>query len=412
MEYGLIGEHLGHSFSKEIHRRIGDYTYELKEIAKDDVDAFMKSKDFKAINVTIPYKQTVIPYLDEIDENAKEIGAVNCIVNSNGKLKGYNTDFDGMKMLILKNGIDLKNKKVLILGTGGTSKTAKAVVKSLGAKTILNVSRTASLETISYEEAIAKHKDANVIINTTPVGMFPNTDGCPIDILAFDKLEGVIDAIFNPLRSNLVMSSLKENIPSEGGLYMLVVQAIKASEHFFDKAIDDSLAKGIFDEIYKSKCNIVLTGMPGSGKSSVGKHIQLITGRELFDTDSLIVEKAGMEISDIFAKYGEQYFRDLESEVIDEVSKKNGVIISTGGGAVLRDENVQNLKRNGSVFFIDRALEDLIPTDDRPLANDVEKIKKLYETRFPIYEASADVKVKVKGDAKSVAEEIIKRLGK
>lgn len=408
MEYGLIGEHLGHSFSKEIHAKIGDYKYELKEIAADDLDAFMKERDFKAINVTIPYKEKVIPYLASISEGAAKIGAVNCIVNKDGKLYGYNTDFSGMRALILKNGIDMTGKKVLILGTGGTSKTAHAVCENLMAGTILTVSRRAGDNVITYEEAVKNHKDADVILNTTPAGMYPNTDGMPIDISEFDNLSGVIDVIFNPLRTNLVMDALSRDIPSEGGLYMLVMQAIVASEFFFDTKYDEALCDSIFKDILSSKENIVLIGMPASGKSSVGRRLSHMTGREYVDSDPLIEQKAGMSIPDIFEKFGEKYFRDLEAEVIKEISKESGKIISTGGGAVLRAENVHNLKKNGCIYFIDRPLKDLIPTGDRPLANSKEKIVKLYNERYPIYSSSADVVIDVKGNVEWTARQIIK----
>ena len=410
MEYGLIGEHLGHSFSKDIHALIADYNYELKEIAPSDIDAFMKAKDFKGINVTIPYKQTVIPYLDEIDENAAKIGAVNCIVNKNGHLKGYNTDFDGMRALILKNNIDLKGKKVLILGTGGTSHTARAVASSLGASLILIVSRKKGEGVITYDEALAEHSDTDVIINTTPNGMYPNSDSKPIDIKGFNKLKGVIDVIFNPLRTELVMDAKERGIPSEGGLYMLVVQAIIASEHFFERTYDKGLSDNIFGYIKGNKENIVLVGMPGCGKSKVGKLLNKDTLMKVLDTDALIVEKAGMEITDIFAKYGEKYFRDLETEVIKEASAKSGVIISTGGGAILRKENIRTLKKNGKIFFIDRPLEDLLPTDDRPLANSKEKIISLFNERYDKYVSCADEVIKVKGEADTVKDEIMGKI--
>lgn len=408
MEYGLIGEHLGHSFSKEIHGKIGEYNYELKEIAPGDVDAFMKAKDFKAINVTIPYKETVIPYLDSISDDAKKIGAVNCIVNKDGKLYGYNTDFYGMRALILKNKIDMTGKKVLILGTGGTSKTAHAVCENLGAGEILTVSRTKSNETITYAEATDLHKDAKVIINTTPLGMYPKTEGKPIDVTKFTGLEGVIDAIFNPLRTNIVMEARKAGIPAEGGLYMLVMQAIVASEYFFDTKYDETLCDSIFKDILGTKENIVLIGMPASGKSSVGRKLSRITKREYLDSDPLIEAKAGMPIPEIFEKYGEKYFRDLESEVIKELSQRSGIIISTGGGAVLREENVYNLKMNGKVFFLDRPLQFLVPTDDRPLANSKDKIISLYKERYPIYSERCDVRLDIKGNIEWTAKQILK----
>lgn len=411
MEYGLIGEKLGHSFSKDIHGKIGDYQYDLKEIAKDDVDSFMKAKDFKAINVTIPYKQTVIPYLDEISEGAREIGAVNCIVNKKGRLCGYNTDFDGMRALILKNHIDLSGKKVLILGTGGTSKTATAVAKSLGASRVLVVSRTKSEGIITYDEMYEHHKDADAIINTTPVGMYPKVEGTPVDLTKFSNLSGVIDAIFNPLRTNLIMEAKRMGIPAEGGLYMLVMQAIVASEYFFDTTYDKSLCDSIYSELLMAKENVVLIGMPASGKSTVGSKLAKKLSIELVDSDSEIVKTAGKSIPDIFSEDGETHFRELETNVLRELSMSGGKVIATGGGAVLKPENVKNLKQNGKIIFIDRPLADLIPTDDRPLANSKEKIEKLYKERYEIYKNAADVTINAVGNVDWVVREIIKRLG-
>lgn len=411
MEYGLIGEKLGHSFSKEIHGKIGDYPYEIKEIAREDVDAFMKAKDFKAINVTIPYKQTVIPYLDKISDDAMKIGAVNCIVNKAGKLYGYNTDFDGMKALILKNNIDLSGKKVLILGTGGTSKTATAVVESLGAAKVLIVSRTKADGIITYDEMYKDHLDADVIINTTPVGMYPKVDGTPVDLSRFTKLSGVIDAIYNPIRTDLVMDAKSRNIPSEGGLYMLVMQAIVASMYFFDTKYDQDLCDRIFKEIMMAKENVVLIGMPASGKSTVGYKLSKKLGVPFVDSDSEIVNVAGKPIPDIFSEDGEAHFRSLETEVLKKLSESGGKIIATGGGAVLNPVNVRNLKKNGRIVFIDRPLKDLLPTDDRPLANSKEKIESLYEARYDIYKNAADITVNVVGNVDWVVREIIKGLG-
>jgi len=420
MEYGLIGEKLGHSFSKDIHNLIGDYKFELKEIAKENVDAFMKAKDFKAINVTIPYKQTVIPYLDEIDDAAKMIGAVNTVVNKDGKLYGYNTDFYGLKSLLEKIDVKVEGKNVLILGAGGTSKTSYALVKSLGAKSVAKVSRHpeteesiaddgSKIEIISYEEAV-RRTDTNVIINTTPCGMYPKAAAQPISLENFSALEGVIDAIYNPNSSNLIMDAKARGLKAEGGLYMLVMQAIKAAEFFFGKPVPAEKAEEIFKTILGRKQNIVLVGMPASGKTTVGNQLAKLLGWELIDSDAEIVKREGV-ISDIFAEKGEAYFRDLEASVIEEISLKTGCIISTGGGAVLRPENVRNLKRNGKIYFIDRPLEQLLPTADRPTANSAEKIKALFEVRYPIYKAAADSVVVGGIGPEKIARQIIKDAG-
>ncbi len=409
MIYGCIGEHLPHSFSKEIHNRIGDYDYILHEIPMGELDAFMEKKDFKAINVTIPYKQDVIPHLYFVSEKAKSIGAVNTIVNKDGKLYGYNTDFAGMTDLINRIGISIEGKKVLILGTGGTSKTANAVAHSMNAKEVITVSRSKTEKFIDYEEAVTKHTDAEIIINTTPCGMYPNTDGCPIDISLFPSLEGCVDAIYNPLRTNFISQAKARGIKAEGGLYMLVAQAVRAYEFFFDTTAEEGLTDKIYDGLSAEKENIVLTGMPGSGKSTIGKILAEKLQRQFMDTDELIVKNAGMPITEIFAQYGEKHFRDLETEAIREASKYSNAIIATGGGARLREENVYLLKMNGKIYFLDRSLEKLLPTDDRPLAKDREAIIQRYNERIDRYNETADEKVNSDVPAPEVAADIERR---
>ena len=407
MDYGLIGERLPHSFSKEIHERIGSYQYSLKELKPEELQSFILQKNFKAINVTIPYKQAVIPLLDEISPDAESIGAVNTIVNRDGVLYGYNTDFGGMRALIERAGIVLKYKKALILGTGGTSLTAKAVCERLGAKMILRVSRKGNDGAITYEQAYADHSDADVIINTTPCGMFPNIFDCPIELGRFKNLSGVIDAVYNPLQTGLILSARERGIDCGGGLYMLVAQAVLASQLFTGKELDTvALTNEIYEELYFSKRNIVLSGMPASGKSTVGKLVAKQLGREFIDTDGMIVEREG-NIRAIFESMGEKYFRDLESEVIREVSVLSGRVISLGGGAVLRPENVDALRRNGEIFFIDRSPEYLIPTDDRPLADKKEKLKRLYDKRIDTYPNTADYVIDGDCDPDDVADSII-----
>ena len=389
-QYGCIGKKLTHSFSREIHAKLADYKYELMELSEEEIAPFFAKKDFAAINVTIPYKQTVIPYLDCVSPVAQRIGAVNTIVNKDGKLCGYNTDYYGMKALIARVGIDLSGKKVLILGTGGTSKTARVLASDLGAGEILTVSRRKTEEFINYEEAVRDHTDAQVIINTTPSGMYPNCEDKPIDIGCFPRLEGVIDAIYNPLRTNLILDARQRGIPAEGGLYMLVMQAVVAVEFFLDTSIPKETADRVFAEIYASKENIVLTGMPGSGKSTVGKLLDA-EGFACFDTDAEIEKRCGCAIKDLIPEKGEAYFRDLESEVVREISSSGCRVISTGGGAILREENVRYLRRNGKLFFLNAALSRLRATDDRPLSDTEDKLKQLYAQRLPIYRETADV---------------------
>lgn len=390
--YGCIGKKLTHSFSKEIHGKLADYPYDLIELTEEEIAPFFEKKEFAAINVTIPYKQTVIPYLDWISPIASKVGAVNTIVNKEGKLYGYNTDYHGMKTLIERVGVDVCGKKVLILGTGGTAKTARAVATDLGASEIRTVSRREGEDCITYEEAVSQHADAAVILNTTPSGMYPDCTSRPISVDAFEHLEGVIDAVYNPLRTNLVLDAKQKGSKAESGLYMLVMQAVVAVEKFLDTSIPKDAADRVFADVFAAKENIVLTGMPGSGKSTVGK-LLTVDGFEFIDTDEEIEKRCGCPIKDLISAKGETYFRDLETEVIRDVSCKGGRIIATGGGAILREENVRALKQNGKLFFLDAALERLQATDSRPLSNTPEKLAKLYADRIGIYRETADVTV-------------------
>ncbi|MBQ5800483.1 MAG: shikimate dehydrogenase [Clostridia bacterium] len=397
MKYGLIGERLGHSFSPELHSRLFGYEYELCELKKDELDAFMKKKDFKAINVTIPYKEAVIPYLDELSERAKKIGAVNTVINKDGRLYGDNTDFLGLLALINRVCPDVKGKKVLVLGTGGTSKTARAVCEHLGASFIYTVSRTKKDGCITYEDAKNLHNDAEVIINATPVGMFPNIGVSPIDLSVFPSLICVVDAIYNPLRTELLLSARRRGISSEGGLYMLVYQGAFAGEKFIDKRLADDKADEVFKSLFKEKENIVLVGMPSSGKSTVGKILSAETGKAFIDTDEEIVKRTGKEISDIFKEKGESYFRLLESEIIKELSLKEGAVIATGGGAILNERNIELLKENGRVYFLDRPLDLLITTSDRPLSSNSADLTKRYNERYSLYCERCDKRIDASG---------------
>ncbi len=406
--YGCIGRHLTHSYSKEIHALLAPYSYELYPMEPEEVGGFVKSPSLGGINVTIPYKRDIMQYLDVIDPAALAVGAVNTVVNRCGRLYGYNTDVFGMERLLKKNKIELKNKKVLIFGTGGTSLTAIAAAKELGASEILRVSRTAKYGALTYEEAVLKHSDADVIINTTPVGMFPDTVGeSPIDISHFESLSGVADVIYNPLRSALVLDAEKRGIPACGGLYMLVFQAVRAAELFTGAEISEEKGEEVYRQIYGKKCNIVLIGMPACGKSSVGEVLAKRLGREFYDTDEMVEKSEKMKISDIFALHGEKYFRDAETDVIKSLENKTGVIISTGGGSILRDENVRALKSNGRTVFLDRELSELLPTDSRPLASTSEDIKKRYAERIEKYIASADMRVSPCGTPEKTAQVIL-----
>lgn len=414
MEYGCIGERLGHSFSAQIHSLLADYRYELCEVEPARLGEFMMERRFRGINVTIPYKEQVIPYLDWIDDAAKRIGAVNTVVNRDGRLYGYNTDFYGMKSLIEYMGMDLRGKRVAVLGTGGTSRTARAVAEYLGALEVLTVGRRQKEGAIDYATLQREHADVEVLINTTPCGMYPypngneNTPAAAVNVADFPNLCGVADAVYNPLRPRLILDASEGGIRAEAGLYMLVAQAVRACEIFLDTAFEAGKVECVWKQILREKQNLVLIGMPGSGKSTVGSLLASRLGRRFLDTDALIEEKAGKTIPQIFSEDGEAYFRDLEAEVIESVASENGLVIATGGGAILRRENCRALKRNGRLYFLDRPLCDLLPTDDRPLASSADAIKKRYGERYSLYCAVADHRVAVAGDAESVASEIEK----
>ena len=406
MKYGLIGERLGHSFSKNIHEKLG-YEYELRQLKPEELDRFMREKDFLGINVTIPYKEAVIPYLDEIDEGARAIGAVNTIVNRDGRLFGHNTDFYGMKELIRHLELDVEDRKAIILGTGGTSKTAKAALTSLGAKEVIKVSRSKNDEAIDYQELLSKHLDAEIIVNTTPVGMYPDIRKMPVDIYKFQDLVGLIDAVYNPINPFIVQCAHDMAVTAEGGLYMLVAQAVRASEIFLDKSYPDGLIDDIYNDLRREKENIVLIGMPASGKSTVGKIVAERLGRKFVDTDEIITERIGMSIKEYFEQYGEVEFRKIESEIIADLACETSLVIATGGGAILADENVCNLKFNGLLFFIDRPLECLIPTEDRPLSSDRESITKRYYERYLVYRGTCDVHIESDLGADNIADMIL-----
>lgn len=411
MKYGLIGEKLGHSYSREIHEAIADYKYELREIPPEDLDGFMRSRDFLGINVTIPYKQAVIPYLDYISDSAEKIGAVNTVVNRGGRLYGYNTDFAGLIALIERENIDVRGKNVIILGSGGTSKTAAAAAESLGAGSVSRVSRSGKDGCITYDAAYGM-TDAEIIINTTPAGMYPNTDGSAADISKFPKLEAVIDAVYNPLSTDLVLAAKERGVKAVGGLYMLCAQAVCASAYFLDKDVDTHLTETVYRKLLNDKRSIALIGMPTSGKTTVGRVLAELSGKTLFDTDDVVTEKIGMPIAEYFAKYGEGAFRDIERRTVLEAAEAGGRVIATGGGTVLDARNIHALRRSSVIVFLDRSLNNLIPSEDRPLSSDREHLERLYRERYELYKSSADLHADGNLDAERVAQNIWRELCK
>lgn len=407
MRYGLIGEKLGHSFSKEIHERIADYTFDLIPLEKDEFHPFMEKKDFAALNVTIPYKKDVIPYLDELDEHAKAIGAVNTIVNKNGKLIGYNTDFTGFHYMVKKHNVVMKDKKVLIIGNGGASAAIQAVVRHEEAKEMVIVDVIPGNGAISYDECFSNHLDAEVIVNTSPIGMYPRIGNAPIDITMFHKCEAVMDVIYNPILTRLCFEAQEEGIKRVNGLEMLIAQAKQSVEHFLDKRIDDAIIDEIYQDMLKERCNIVLIGMPSAGKTTIGKMLEQRMHKEFIDLDDVIIEKAGKSIPEIFEEAGEAGFRAIETEVSIELAKTNNKIIATGGGTIKHKVNMDYLRLNGITIFIDRDVDKLISSDpNRPLSKSMEALQQMHKERLPLYQKYAAYIAMNNDDIEQTVDEI------
>ena len=403
--YGLLGEHLPHSFSPQIHKALGNDNYTLFEIAPENLEKFMCEKNFTGINITIPYKKAVMPYLDEISPEAKKIGAVNTVKVIDGKLYGDNTDYFGFEYMLEKSKIDIHNKKVLVFGSGGASATVQAVIKDMGAREIVVLSRNGD---DNYVNMYIKHTDADVIVNTTPVGMYPDNLNTLVDLDRFPNLSGVLDVVYNPLKTRLILDAEARNIPSSAGLSMLVAQAKKAHEIFFDITLDNKICEQIKHSLTLQMCNIVLIGMAGCGKSTIGKRLAELLKKDLVDTDEMIVNTENKPIPEIFAEKGEDYFRWCENIAVNIVGKGKSQIIATGGGVITRPENYNSLKQNGIIIFINRDA-DLLATDGRPLSQKY-GAKELYEKRLPLYRQFADVEVDGNGTVEEVANRIVKEI--
>lgn len=399
---GLIGEKLSHSFSPQIHSHFCDYSYTLFEMSESEVGDFIRSNKYDATNVTIPYKKTVMPFLDEIGDEAGRIGSVNTIIRTeSGALRGENTDYFGFSYMLERSGIEIGGKNVLILGTGGASLTAKAVCADLGARSIMFVSRKGE---VNYDNVYDKCADTEVIINCTPVGMYPKNLASPIELDRFSALAGVADMIYNPAKTKLLLDAERLGINHVNGLSMLVAQAKRACELFLGERIDNGEIDRICSLIESETGNIILVGMPGCGKTTIAKALAKMTGRELVDTDALIIQSEGRPIPEIFASEGEEYFRACESRIAAEVGKISGKIISTGGGIVTREVNLDSLRQNGKVFFIRRSLG-LLSRDGRPLSKDAD-LEEMYKKRLPLYLAFADYTVDNSTTVRECAEAI------
>jgi len=405
--FGLIGEKLGHSFSKVIHNELCNYDYDLMPVAKDDFDAFMQERAFDGINVTIPYKEAVIPYLSHIDKHAEAIGAVNTIVNKNGELYGYNTDFYGVEYMLKQHDISLADKTVMILGTGGTCKTIEAVCKANNAAKILKVSRSGA-PNLTYAEAAKT--SANVVLNASPRGMYPDNYAESFDLSGISGLEAVVDVIYNPLHTDLIVQAKKLGLKACGGLVMLVAQAKAAAEYFIGEDIPDYCIGEIYQQLLQTQQNIVMVGMPGSGKTTIGKLLAEKLGKTFVDTDDVIIENAGISIPEIFQNEGEIGFRKHEQEALKAVAAKHGQIIATGGGAVKNPANVDILHQNGVIVLLERDLEKLPVDPNRPLSSGREALQKMFEERRPSYLAAADHIVDNNGSAEAAVEAIFEYL--
>ena len=404
MKCGLLGRKLGHSYSPQIHSMLGSYDYCLFEKEPEELGAFLRSGSFTGINVTIPYKKEVIPFLDDLSPVARRLGAVNTIVRrSDGTLFGHNTDYFGFRSLVLRTGAEVSGKKALVLGSGGASNTAVSVLQELGARVVV-ISRSGE----NHYGNLHLHADASVIVNATPVGMYPNTGVSPIDPSRFPTLDGVLDVIYNPAKTQLLLDAESLGIPHENGLWMLVAQAKEASEYFTGKKLSDDMIARIHHKLSRQMKNIVLIGMPGCGKSTIGTLLAETLGRTFVDADAQIVQMAGKSIPEIFAQDGEDAFRQWESDALAHLGKQSGLVIATGGGCVTRQRNYPALHQNGSIVWLERDLS-LLPTDGRPLSQS-NRLEEMYAVRKPLYEAFADVRVANTGSPENTVTEILSKL--
>lgn len=404
MQCGLLGRKLGHSYSPQIHSQLGSYDYRLFEKEPEELEDFLKNGDFTGLNVTIPYKKDVIPFLDELSSRAKALGAVNTIVRRNGKLIGHNTDYFGFETMLLSTGVSLQGKKALVCGSGGASSTACTVLEAHGANVVV-LSRTGK---DNYQN-LNRHSDAALIVNATPVGMYPNVEASPIENLAaFPMLEGVLDLVYNPARTSILLKAEALGIPCVNGLRMLVAQAKESAEWFTGEPIDDSCIEMIYSRLRRQMENIILIGMPGCGKTTVGASLAKILSRPLKDADAELEQAVGRKITEILPTDGEASFRTLESETLLDLGKQSGLVIATGGGCVTIPNNYEKLHRNGTIVWLKRDLN-LLPTDGRPLSQ-TGHLQEMYQKRAPLYARFADFSVENSGDPQETAEEIIRIL--
>ena len=399
---GLLGEKLGHSYSPAIHALLGDYEYKLYEKAPDEVESFLREGAFDGLNVTIPYKKTVLPLCSELSEEARAIGSVNTLVRRpDGTLYGDNTDAWGFRYLLASAKIDPSGKKALVLGSGGASVMAVYVLKTLGAGSVTVISRSGE---DNYHN-LDRHADAELIVNTTPVGMYPHNGEAAVDLHTFPHCRGVVDVVYNPARTALLLQAEALGIPCAGGLSMLVGQALRSSEQFQNRTLDAALVESITKKLRRESGNIILVGMPGCGKSTVAARLHKLTGRPVLDADERVAALAGKTIPEIFAESGEAGFRALETQALSELGKASGAILATGGGCVTREENYPSLHQNGTIFWLRRDTA-LLPREGRPLSQGAD-LQAMYEKRAPLYERFSDVIIQNDGTVDETARAIL-----
>lgn len=406
MRCGLLGRKLGHSYSPQIHRQLGNYAYTLFEKEPQELEEFLKSGDFTGLNVTIPYKKDVIPFLDELSPVAKRLGAVNTIVRrEDGSLIGHNTDYFGFRYLINRSGLDVGGKKVLVLGSGGASNTAVAVLQELGANVVI-ISRSGE----NHYGNLTHHSDAAVIVNTTPVGMYPNTGVSPLDLGVFPRLEGVLDVVYNPAKPKILLDAEARGLVAMNGLGMLVAQAKQSAEWFTGCPIDDSKIKEIHASLRRQMKNIVLIGMPGCGKTTIGMLLAQRTGKKFVDADEALEQRVGRPITEIIPTEGESAFRQMETDTLAQLGKQSGLVIATGGGCVTQERNHPLLHQNGTILWLTRSI-DKLPTDGRPLSQ-AGKLSEMFEKRRTLYERFADISVSNDGPVEETLAQIMAALEK
>lgn len=406
MRCGLLGRKLGHSYSPQIHRQLGNYAYTLFEKEPQELEEFLKSGDFTGLNVTIPYKKDVIPFLDELSPVAKRLGAVNTIVRrEDGSLIGHNTDYFGFRYLVNRSGLDVGGKKVLVLGSGGASNTAVAVLQELGANVVI-ISRSGE----NHYGNLTLHSDAAVIVNTTPVGMYPNTGVSPLDLGVFPRLEGVLDVVYNPAKPKILLDAEARGLVAMNGLGMLVAQAKQSAEWFTGCPIDDSKITEIHDSLRRQMENLILIGMPGCGKTTIGMLLAQRTGKKFVDADEALEQRVGRPITKIIPTEGESAFRQMETDTLAQLGKQSGLVIATGGGCVTQERNHPLLHQNGTILWLTRSI-DKLPTDGRPLSQ-AGKLSEMFEKRRALYERFADISVSNDGPVEETLAQIMAALEK